>query len=176
VQAAEASRASVAAESLPSATVNADFGDIGSSIGDAHSTFSVTGAVHVPIFSGGSRRARLLRADTTLQDRRAEAEDLRAGIYYEIRTAFLNLEAAEDSLHTAERARTLAADELTQARDRFAAGVASNVEVVQAQAAVAFANEQYTGALYQFNVSKALLARGIGGAEQSIRDFLGGLQ
>jgi outer membrane protein TolC len=176
VKAAEEARASASAESLPSATVNADFGDIGSSISDSHSTFSVTGAVKIPIFTGNDRKARLLRADAALKDRQAEAEDLRAGIYYEIRTAFLNLQAADDTLKTADEARTLAANELTQARDRFAAGVASNVEVVQAQAAVALANEQYTSALYQFNVSKALLARGVGGAEQSIREFLGGLR
>ncbi len=176
VSAAEADRASIAAEALPSAAVNANYGTIGQSVGDSHSTFSVTGAVTIPIFSGGNRRGRLARADAALRDAQAEADDQRAGVYYDIREAFLSLQASEDVLHTAERSRTLAASELTQARDRFAAGVASNVEVVQAQGAVAAANEQYTAALYQFNVSKALLARGVGGAEQMIRDFLGGLR
>ncbi len=54
----------------------------------------------------------------------------------------------------ATRARELAAQQLTQARDRFAAGVASNIEVVQAQEAVALANEQYIAALYCYNVGE----------------------
>jgi outer membrane protein TolC len=176
VRAAEAERASVKAESWPTGSLHADYGDIGPSPSDSHGTFAVSGAVTVPIFSGGERHGRLLRADAALRDRRAEAEDLRAGIYYEIRTSFLNLQSSEDVLKTAERARTLAGAELTQARDRFAAGVSSNIEVVQAQAAVALANEQYTSALYHFNINKALLARGVGEAEQTIREFLGGLQ
>ncbi len=175
VRAAEANRRSVAAESLPSATLTADYGDIGPSFGDSHGTFNVTGSVTVPILQGSRHHGRLIEAEAALKDRQSEADDLRAGIYYEVRTAFLNLEANEAVLRTADRARTLASSELTQARDRFAAGVASNIEVVQAQAAVALANEQYTTALYQFNVSKALLARGIGAAEQATRDFLGGL-
>jgi outer membrane protein TolC len=175
VRAAEARRSAVAAESLPSAKVTADYGDIGPAVSDSHGTFNVTGAVSVPILSGGDRHGRLIQADAALRDRQAEADDLRAGIYYEVRTTFLNLQASEQVLKTADQARTLAADELTQARDRFAAGVASNIEVIQAQGAVALANEQYTSALYQFNVNKALLARGVGAAERLTRQFLGGL-
>ena len=63
---------------------------------------------------------------------------------------------------------------LTQSRDRFAAGVANNVEVVQAQEAVSRANEQYIDALYLYNVNKALLARNLGDAEQAVRRYLGG--
>jgi outer membrane protein TolC len=175
VQAAEAHRQSVAAEALPSAGVTADYGAIGPTISDSHSTFTIAGTLRVPILQGGHHKSRVAEAEAALKDRQAEADDLRAGIYYDVRTAFLNLGASEAVLRTADRARTLAEDELTQARDRFAAGVASNIEVVQAQGAVALANEQYTSALYQFNVNKALLARGIGLAEQATRDFLGGL-
>ena len=73
-----------------------------------------------------------------------------------------------------ERARALADQQLTQARDRFAAGVASNIEVIQAQEAVTLANEQYIAAVYGFNVSKALLARSLGTAEQAVEKYLGG--
>jgi outer membrane protein TolC len=72
------------------------------------------------------------------------------------------------------RARDLAALQLTQARDRFAAGVANNVEVIQAQEAVALASEQYIAAFYGYNVSKALLARSLGDAETAVRRYLGG--
>jgi outer membrane protein TolC len=107
--------------------------------------------------------------------RRAEAEDMRAEVYYDVRSAFLDLASTEEELQAATRSRELAAQQLEQSRDRFAAGVTSNVEVVQAQEAVALASEQYISALYGFNVSKAMLARSLGTAEDAVRRFLGGL-
>ncbi len=177
VRAAELDRKSILGEALPSIHVTADYGTIGLGLTprDARTTFSVAGAVTVPIFEGGRTQGRLQQADADLRDRRAEAEDLRAGIYYDVRSAFLDLQASSEQLQVATRARELSAQQLTQARDRFAAGVASNIEIVQAQEAVAEASEQYISALYSNNVAKALLARGLGVAEEAIRQFLGGL-
>ena len=93
-----------------------------------------------------------------------------------MRSAFLDLHATEEQLQVATRARELAAQQLTQARDRFAAGVTTNVEVVQAQEAVSLASEQYIAALYGFNVAKAVLARGLGAAEEATRQYLGGIR
>ena len=67
------------------------------------------------------------------------------------------------------------ADDPTQARDRFSAGVANNIEVVQAQEAVARANEQYIAALYGYNLATGLLTDGIriyghAGARMTVRD------
>ena len=76
----------------------------------------------------------------------------------------------------ATSARQLAAAQLMQARDRFAAGVTSNIDVIQAQEAVALANEEYISALYLYNVGKAVLARGLGVAEDLVRQFLGGVR
>ena len=66
----------------------------------------------------------------------------------------------------------LANQELEQAHDRFAAGVADNLEVVQAQETVAGANEQYISSLYAHNVAKVELAKAMGFAEQGVRLYL----
>ena len=168
------SRQSIIGEALPALRVNADFGDIGLSPSDSHSTFSVAGAVQIPIFQGGRTRGRLLEADADLRNRRLEADDLKATIYYEVRMAFLDLQTTSSQLQVATKARDLASQQLTQARDRFAAGVASNIEVVQAQAAVAVANEQYISALYGYDLAKGALIRGLGTDEQTLRQYLGG--
>jgi outer membrane protein TolC len=174
VQAAEAARAAIVGEALPSLRVTADYGDIGLTVGSAHGTFSVVGALNVPIFQGGRTKGRLLQADADLRSRRNELDDLKAQIYYDVRSAFLDLKATSEQLDVATRARDLASQQLTQARDRFAAGVTNNIEVVEAQQAVALADEQYISALYGYNVAKALLARDLGVAEDAIRQFLGG--
>ena len=174
IRAAEATRRAVLGDALPSVRVNADYGEIGLSPADSHATYSVAGAVTIPIFQGGRTRGRLLEADANLRGRRAEAEDLKASIYYEVRVAFLDLEATSRQLAVAGTARDLAAQQLTQARDRFAAGVASNIEVVQAQDAVAVASEQFIAAQYGYDLAKAALTRGIGTAEQLLRQLVGG--
>ena len=176
VRAAEASRRAAAAERLPSVHVNADYGLIGLAPSSSLSTFSVSGAVEVPIFQGGRTRGRVAEAEAELRTRRAEAEDLRAEIYYDVRSAFLDLQATSEELQATTRGRELAAQQLAQSRDRFAAGVANNIEVVQAQEAVTVANEQYIAALYGYNVSKALLARSLGSAEDAVERYLGGVK
>jgi len=173
VKAAESTRAAAVGDNLPSLTVNGDFGELVAP-GNSHSTFAVTAAVNVPIFQGGRSRGRVIEADVDLKSRRREADDMRAAIYYDVKTAFMDLQASNEQLQVATRARDVAGMALSQSRDRFAAGVANNIEVVQAQEQVARANEQYIAALYSYNVGKAVLARNLGDAEQAVRRYLGG--
>jgi outer membrane protein TolC len=174
VRAAESARAAIVDSRLPSLQVHADYGALGLTPDTAVGTYVVVGAVNVPIFQGGRTHGRLLEADAQLRNRQAEAADLKAGIYYDVRTAFLDLRAGREQLEVATQARDLANQQLGQARDRFAAGVADNLEVVQAQDAVALADEQYIAALYSYNVSKAALARALGVAEAAAHQYLGG--
>ena len=174
VRAAESRRESAVAAHLPSVRVTADYGTIGLTPGTALPTFNVTGALDVPIFDGGKRKGRLAKADAELRDRKARLEDLRAMVYYDVRTAFLDVEATRQQLEAADRGRALAMQQLEQSRDRFAAGVANNIEVVQAQEAVVLATEQEIAARYGYSVAKALLAQANGSAEETLMSFLKG--
>jgi outer membrane protein TolC len=174
LQAAESARAAITGEQLPSIHLNANYGDLGLSISDSHYTYAVSGQVTIPLFNGGKSKGRALEADAELRTRKAEVEDMKSGIYYDIRTAFLDLQANGEQLQVATRARELATTTLAQARDRFSAGIANNIEVIQAQESLALADDQHIQALYLFNVSKAQLARGLGTAEDATRKYLGG--
>jgi outer membrane protein TolC len=176
VHAAEANRRAVAGELLPSVRVTADYGEIGLSAAETHASYNITGGISIPIFQGGRTRGRLLEADADLRRRTAEAEDLKAGVYYDVRTAFLDLQAGREQLDVATRTRELSALQLTQARDRFAAGVAGNIEVVQAQEAVALASDQYISALFVSNLATGNLIRALGAAEDVARQYLGGIR
>jgi outer membrane protein TolC len=173
VRAAEASRRAAVGEGLPTFKLRADYGTIGLALSSALPTFNLTGELGVPIFEGGRQQGKLAEADADLRDRRAEADDLKTEVYYDVRSAFLDLQSTEEQLKAATRARELAALQLTQSRDRFAAGVVSNIEVVQAQEAVALASEQFINAQYGFNLAKAMLARSLGSAEDAVKTLLG---
>lgn len=173
VRAAESFRAAAVSEALPSVRINADYGALGLKPTDTVATYNLTGSVNIPIFQGGRTQGRIAQADADLRQRRAEAEDMRAEIYYDVRAAFLDLQATGEQLQVATRSRELANQELTQARDRFGAGVANNIEVVQAQQSVTTADEQYINALLGFDVAKAVLARSLGDAEAAVQRILG---
>ena len=176
VRAAEASLRAIDGESMPSVRVTADYGGIGLTPSDARATFNVTGAVNVPIFQGGRIRGRRAEAESTLRSRRAESDDVKAGVYYDVQNAFLDLKSGREQLQVATRTRDLAAAQLTQARDRFAAGIAGNIEVVQAQEAVALASDQYIGAVFTSSLAAGNLIRAIGMAEEIARQYLGGIR
>jgi outer membrane protein TolC len=176
VRSAESTVRAVEAELLPSLKVTADYGQIGLSPAEARPSFNLTGAVSIPVFQGGKTRGRLIEAEATLRARRAEADDLRAGIYYEVQNAYLDLKAGREQLDVATRTRELAAAQLTQARDRFAAGVANNIEIVQAQEAVALASDQYISALFTSNLATGNLVRALGMAEDAARLYIGDIR
>lgn len=168
VKAAEASRRAAVGDLLPSVRVNADYGAIGLTPQTALPTFNVSAAVDVPIFDGGRQRARIAEASAELKRRAATLEDLKATVYYDVRMAFLDLDATRQQMDAATRGRELAVQQLQQSRDRFAAGVASNIEVIQAQEAVAVATEQAISAEYGFSVARTLLAAALGNAEETL--------
>ena len=176
LEAAQAAHKAAAAGALPSLRVDADYGAIGQTMASAHSTYTVAATVHVPVFEGGRVTARKIETGSELRRREAELADFRGRIELEVRSALLDLNSADQQVRAADTNRQLAGEQLTQARDRFAAGVAGNLEVTQAQEAVAAASETYIAALYSHNLAKASLARALGIAESAVGTYLGGMQ
>lgn len=176
VRAAEYRTKAAKAQRYPTVGVSGDYGAIGPSPSNAHGTYTATLSVTVPIFDGGRIRGEVEQAEAALKDQRAQLDDMRGRMTYELRTAMLDLKAAADQVAVSESAVSLAKQQEEQARDRFAAGVTNNLEVVQAQEALAGANENYISSLFAFNVAKVSLARAMGGAEKSIPTVLSGAE
>lgn len=174
VRAAEQERRAEKGDGLPSLGVSGDYGAIGNDVAGSRATFNVAVNLRVPVFEGGRVQAKVQQADARLRQAKARLEDLRAGIYYDVQSALLDLNATGERVGVAESAAALAQQQLEQAQDRFAAGVAGNIDVTEAQEALARATEDRIAALYEHNLSKALLARAVGGAESGYADFVRG--
>jgi outer membrane protein TolC len=164
VHAAEADYRAARAEALPTLRVNADYGALGSSPSDARGTYAISGSVHVPVFDAGLRRSRIIETSSALRQRQSEAADLEDRIASEVRSAFLDVDAADQQLAVARERIGLVNQELGLAQTRFSAGVTSNLEVIQAQDEVAIATENELLSAYAFNIAKAALARAVGGS------------
>ena len=130
--------------------------------------------LNIPIFAGGKTHGEVLQAEAALRQSQQQLDDLRGQIDYEVRSALLDLQSAADEVEVARSSVDLASQTLTQARDRFSAGVTDNLEVVQAQESLAAANESYISSLYSHNLAKIELARAIGFAEEGVKQYLQG--
>ncbi|HEY3619315.1 MAG TPA: TolC family protein [Candidatus Sulfotelmatobacter sp.] len=176
VRSAELSRRAATAGHYPTIDIDANLGDIGVTPSQSNGTWQVAGGINIPIFAGNRVHSDVLEADAQLKQARSQLGDLRGRIDYEVRTALLDLNAAAEQVEVARSSVDLAEQALTQSQDRFTAGVADNLEVVQAQEAVASAHESYIQSLYFHNLSKVELAYAIGDAEQGVKQYLKGNQ
>jgi outer membrane protein TolC len=153
--------------------VNGDYGDIGPTFGHSHGDFTFQAGIRVPLFTGGRIKGDITQAEAELRQRKAEAENIRGQIDYDVRTAFLNLNAAKEQVAVAKQNVELANESLARSKDRFTSGVTDSVEVVQAEQALASANDQYITSLYNHNFSKLSLARALGVARTNYEHYLG---
>ena len=174
VRAAESAVGAEKAQRYPAIALNANYGGAGVNVGSFNSVYGVAGSVSFPIFTGGRIRADIDEAQAKLNRRKAEYEDLKGRVAYDVRFAWLDLEASDSAVRVAEKNEALAQRALTQSRDRYGNGVTNYLEVIQAQEAVTAARENYIQSLYSFNVAKAALARSMGVAEQRFAEFFGG--
>lgn len=125
-------------------------------------TYQIGLGVKVPLFVGGRINAEVAKAKLKEQEAGQREKALESQVGFEVRSAQAQLAAAKNEVDVATEAVDLANQELDQARHRFAAGVSSNIEVVEAQAALAGANDQQIDALYRLNQARADLARATG--------------
>ena len=174
VRAAETAKRAAIGERYPSGELDADYGVIGTALDHSHGVFTVTGSLRFNIFDGGRISADIEQADALILQRKNELVDLQGQIDYQVRTSLLDLKTAADQVAVSQDNLNLANQTLTQARDRFSAGVADNLEVVQAQDSVASANEALIAAIYMHNLAKVSLARAVGEAQTSLQEFMGG--
>lgn len=172
VRAAERARAAARAERFPSLALSADYGAIGLTPSQSHGTFAVTGTLRIPIWQGGRAEGDIEQAEAALAQRQAELEDLKGRIESDVRSAYLDLEAAASQVDVATKNQQVSRETLKLTRQRFDEGVADNVEVVQAQESVASADLDYINSVFAHNLAKLSLARATGLAEQSLPRFL----
>ena len=171
VRAAEQTRRAATAEHYPSLSIYADYGIIGPTPSTLHGTFMTYAAVHIPIFAGNRAHGDALVADAELNRSQQQLENLRAQVEQDVRDALLDLQSAADQVEVSKSNVDLAEQTLAQARDRFTNGAADNIEVIQAQDAVASAHEAYISSLYAFNLARVELARATGSAERGYRQY-----
>jgi outer membrane protein TolC len=170
---AEDTRKAATYDRLPTLKADADYGDIGVNVRHSHGTVDATGTLTIPIFKEAQFRGEALVAQSQLDQQRDQQSDLDAQIEADVRDALLDIASSQQQVEVARSNVQLSSEVLSEAQDRYKAGVSDNLAVSDAQQTVAQANSQYINSLYQHNVAKLNLARAMGVAE-NYKDYLGG--
>jgi outer membrane protein len=152
---------------LPSLRFDGNWAYLGTSSSNGIPTYQYQASVNMPLFTGGRIRAEIVKADLELQKIDQQRADLRNQIALDVKTALLNLQSARNEVQVANLGVQLAKEEVDQARDRFKAGVANNIEVISAQDSLSRANDNQIAALYRFNQARADFARAVGQMEKT---------
>src|SRR5258708_5385188 len=137
IRAAENEKRAASASGMPSLNFNGNWAELGTYPYGSIPTYSYAGTVSVPLFTGGRIRAQIVRADLDIQRLHQQQMDLRNEIALDVKTALINLDSARSEVGVANLGVQLSKEEVDQARDRFNAGVADNIEVIQAQDSLA---------------------------------------
>ena len=152
---------------LPSLKFQGDWAYQGTSISNGIPIYQYAAVFDMPIFTSGRIKAQVARADLEVHRIEQQKADLRNQISLDVKTSLLNLQSARNEVQVANLGVQLAKEEVGQARDRFKAGVANNIEVITAQDSLSRANDNQIAALYRFNQARADFARAIGQMERT---------
>lgn len=170
---AEEQRKAATAARYPTVKFNGDYGDIGVNLAHSHGTGDASASLSVPLFKEFALRGQAQQAQAQLDTERARLSDMKAQIDADVREALLDINSAQQQVEVARSSRDLAREALSEAQERYKAGVSDNLAVSQAQQSVAQADQQYVSSLYRDNVAKLSLARALGEAE-NYKNYLGG--
>jgi outer membrane protein len=165
IRAAELERKRIEAERLPNLNLAASWNLQGTTPNQAIPVYGFGVNLDIPLYTGGRIKAQTAAAGIELKKLAQQQDDLRNRIALEVKTALAELESAKSEVEVANQGVDLAQQEVTQARDRFQAGVANNIEVITAQDELSRANDNQIGALYRYNQARADLAHATGQME-----------
>jgi outer membrane protein TolC len=167
-EAARLSHSAVKSERLPTIGASGDYGAIGTDVVSSRATYTLGVSLRVPVFDGGNRAARREESFSQYKQEQIRTRDLGQQIELQVRVAIEGLRGAAAEVDAAREGLTLAENELAQARRRYEAGVATSVEVTDAQTRLQRARDNQVMALYDYNVARLELATATG----TIGDYL----
>lgn len=119
-------------------------------------------ALTIPLFSGFLVSHQVAEAKSNLYVIKANEESLRQQILLDVRQSYLNLQAAEASISTADLAVKQAKENLDLANGRYSAGVGSPIEVSDAFATYVTTQANYTSSLANYKIAQASIERAMG--------------
>jgi outer membrane protein TolC len=158
---------------LPTLAFNGFYGILGQTTGLYHGVFAAEGSLNFTIFREAGQRGEQEVVDSQLLALHQRLADDRVAIDGQIRSSTLDVDSSAQLVKVSQSNVDLAQQELSDEHDRVAAGVDTNLPLIDAEASLTAAQANLVQALYQYNVAKLYLARNTGIIESRYRTYLG---
>jgi outer membrane protein TolC len=147
----------------PSVSVSASNGWSGSVLPESgDDNWNVGLSASWSLFDAGSSNAKVKQADASLDKVKEQAVQVKNAAALEVRQNYLSMQEAEKRIDTNKVAVGKAEEDLVIAREKYNAGVGTNLDVIDAQLALTQAKTNEIQALYDYNVSVAKIDKAIG--------------
>lgn len=120
----------------------------------------------ISVFDGGATRAAVDKASSDADNARSMQQQVMQGVMLDTQQAYLNLNESRDRIQVAEKGLEQAKEAMRLAQVRYQGGVSTQLEVLDAQAALTLAETNHVNATYDYQTALAKLERAVGGKEQ----------
>jgi outer membrane protein TolC len=164
--AAKRSLSAIRQENLPNLTLGGLYRETGQHSNELAGTYSLQLLLNVPILDGFRRQNRAKEEAAKVDIQEIRERDLGNQVETEARQAVLDLASAQQQVTIADERLRLAEQELSQAQERFEAGVAGTVETTNAQASVALARDALIQARVSYGSARVTTYRALGAIDQ----------
>lgn len=153
-------------ERAPQVSATVDHGVVGRNYERLLPTYTWGVQLSIGVFDGFRRESRLEEQVAAARETDARLRDLRAQSSLEVRAALLDLNAAQEQVEAVRERLRLAEQEVSQAQERFRAGVAGNADVITAMLSLNQARTLRNDALAGYHGARVALAKAMGDAQK----------
>ena len=165
-QAARRSLGAIRAEYLPSLGLTGQYQWTGQHASNLEGSYAVQLQLSVPILDGFRRQNRVKEQRLEVDIQEIREHDLVNQVETEARQSVLDVASAQQQVAIARDRLRLAEQELSQAQQRFQAGVAGSVETTNAQSSVISARDAVIQAQVNFGTARVSAYRALGIIDQ----------
>jgi len=128
-----------------------------------HETFSLSAVLGIPLYDGGTTRSRVRSAQVDLETQNITKSQLVQNVELEVRQALINIANAQTRTSASAQAVSQAEEAVRLAQVRYQNGISTFLEVTNAQANLAQARTNLSGAQFDYQTALAQLTRAEGG-------------
>lgn len=125
--------------------------------GSKNSNWRISLTTSLNLFDSGLTQSEIKQAQYATDTAKKQLRQAQDSVALEVRQAYHNMRDAESRIETNEIAVKQAEEDYRIAEYGFAAGVSTNMDVIDAELALSQAKTNYIQALYDYNTSKAQL-------------------
>lgn len=164
--AAKRSLSAIRNENLPSLALSGAMNESGRTTSTLDYSYNFQVGITVPILDGFRRQRRAQEQSFRVEAQEIQERDQANKVETDARQAVLDLASARQQVAIAADRLRLSEQELSQAQERFSAGVAGSVETTNAQGSLIAARDAQIQALVNFATARVSAYRALGAIDQ----------